>query len=92
MCTPLTSLWTVVPWATVNLCVLCTVVLPGLVTNQPQEGGGMVVPTAQARLLGREQLTSADRSKLTLSTHFPMVCVLCGLILLPSVGDGLGGA
>lgn len=76
MCTPLTSLGTVVPSAAVNPYVLCTVLLPGFVKNQPQEGGGVVAPQLQARLQGREQLTSADRSKLALSTHFAVVCVL----------------
>lgn len=53
MGTPLTSLGSVVPWATVNLYVLCTVLLPGFVKNQPQKGGGMVAPTAPGLLAGQ---------------------------------------
>lgn len=38
----------------------------------------MVVPTAQTRLPGREQLTGADRSKLALSIHFLVVVFFVG--------------
>lgn len=65
-----------------GLCVLCTVVLPGVVKIWPLEGGGnvhpqlQVVPQLQAQ--GREQLTSAEESQLDTATPFPVLWVLGG--------------